>query len=171
MSDPPRLVLEAPSGDPDRDDADHHQQAVRDERGEHVRIRADELEELVEESGGVELRVAPDDEGDVGGDQPDGPGAQAAVPPDELVLAHRALEPGDAGHQQHQHQQQVAADEAAEATGGGQPAAGRRQGPPALAGDDEGHDRSEAKSGECGAAVREAGQRRMPGPMGRSAPG
>ena len=50
VDDPPRLVLEVPSGDSDRGDPGHNEQTETDRRSENVRIGSEKDPELVKRS-------------------------------------------------------------------------------------------------------------------------
>ena len=97
---PPCFVLEPMTGDPNRRDGDHDEQAERDSGGQDIGIGGQEGPKLSQCPGFCRLGVAQSYQHHVGGDQPECPGRQAAVPTHEAVLADSSLQPTDAGDQQ-----------------------------------------------------------------------
>ena len=148
MDDPPGLVLEAAPGHPDRGDAPHDQKAEGHGGGQHVRIRGEELPELVQEAGLGQLGVAERDEHDVDADEDEGPGRDPTVPLDQTVLAQRPLQPGEPGDE-HQHEQhEVGPGEAGQSAAGDEQATRGTQRPAALPGDHQGQGDPHPEAGE-----------------------
>src|SRR5215469_1394787 len=141
---PPCLV---PKPAPDRaigSDPGQYEQAEPDDCCEYVPVRADQHPQLVHQRRPVRLRVAESDRDDVRNDQPDRPRGDLPVPPDELILADGALQPGQPGDEHDHDEQQVGAGERRQPADRREQPARRRQRSMALVRQHGRDDRAEA---------------------------
>jgi hypothetical protein len=113
----PQLVGQLRPGRPHRDQADHHEDAGGDGRADHRREGGDDRPGLRDDAGVGGLRVAEDDEDDMGQNRGHQRRAQPAVPAQQVARADPFLEPGDPAHHQQLDEEQIAAGQAGDPAG------------------------------------------------------
>ena len=147
VNDPPRLVGDPPANGAEGRHPGKDQQAQADCARQHVGVGGQLQPQLVEETRSVGLGVAGHDQEGVQHQEADGPGPDPAMPPNQPVLADRALEQRDTADEEDHQEEQVGAGQAGELAGEDEQPSRRLQGPFGLGADPEQDDREQSKCG------------------------